>query len=97
VQCNRKHQCFTCDHNGACAPLADYKRLVVSEHGRLTGRHQMKAEIFARGPISCSIYASDALDNYRGGVFAEKSTGQETNHVISVVGWGVDEDDVEYW
>lgn len=57
----------------------------------------MKAEIFTRGPISCSIYASDTLDNYKGGVYAEKSTGQETNHVISVVGWGVDEDDEEFW
>jgi cathepsin X len=62
MQCNPKHQCFTCDPDGACTPVYDYKRLVVSEHGRLQGRLQMKAEIHARGPITCSIYATDALD-----------------------------------
>jgi cathepsin X len=40
----------------------DYKRLVVSQHGRLKGRQQMKAEIYARGPITCSIYATAGLD-----------------------------------
>lgn len=44
--------------------IADYKRLVVSEHGRLAGRQAMKAEIYARGPISCEIDATDTLDAY---------------------------------
>ena len=59
---------FTCwpDARG-CTPIYDYKRLVVSEHGSIRGAEAMKAEIRARGPISCSIYASDRLDAYTGG------------------------------
>jgi hypothetical protein len=26
--CNRKHQCYTCEPSGKCAPLYDYNRLV---------------------------------------------------------------------
>ena len=63
--CSRQ-QCFTCDpappYNGSCFPVADYERLTVSEHGRLAGRSDMMAEIKARGPISCTINATRALD-----------------------------------
>lgn len=66
-QCNHKHQCFTCEPDGSCAPLKHHQRLLVSQHGALQGRHQMKAEIFARGPITCGIMATAGLDEYTGG------------------------------
>ena len=72
------------------------RRQVVSEHGRLHGTHAMKAEVFARGPISCGISATRKLDGYEGGVFAEFAPLAIINHIVSVVGWGV-EDGVEYW
>ena len=72
-------------------------RQVVSEHGRLHGAHAMKSEIFARGPISCGISATQKLDAYTGGhIFAEYNPLATINHIVSVVGWGM-EDDVEYW
>lgn len=74
----------------------DYERLVVAEHGRVEGREAMKAEIYARGPISCEIDATEGLDNYNGGIYAEFNDSPATNHLVSVVGWG-NEDDLEYW
>jgi hypothetical protein len=60
-----KHQCFSCWPGAAgCKPVSDYKRLVVGEHGRVAGRDNMMAEIFARGPISCGIDATSGLDEY---------------------------------
>uniref|UniRef100_A0A7S3QLA0 cathepsin X n=1 Tax=Dunaliella tertiolecta TaxID=3047 RepID=A0A7S3QLA0_DUNTE len=102
-KCHDKEQCFTCwpddgRDGGGCSPVYDYKRLVVGEHGKVKGAAEMKAEIYARGPISCTIHASEKMDQYTGGVFAEYAVDPVPNHVISVVGWGVDkETGIEYW
>ncbi len=95
-ECNRKHQCYTCWPGEGCQPLVQYKRLVVSEHGRVQGAHAMKAEIFKRGPISCGIDATEGLDKYTGGIYTEYNPSPQTNHIISVVGWG-EEDGIPFW
>ena len=83
----------------------------------------MKAEIQARGPIGCTVFATRKLEkcdglpfmliasclgsqvcfltpgvlcSYTSGVFAQYTGVNDTNHIVSVVGWGV-EDGVEYW
>ena len=48
----------------------------------------MKAEIFARGPISCGIDATLKLEAYEGGIFEETKLLPMINHEIAVVGWG---------
>lgn len=63
-QCSTKHQCFTCWPSTGCQAVSKYERLTVVEHGRLEGRAAMKAEVYARGPISCEIDATEALDQY---------------------------------
>jgi cathepsin X len=96
--CTRKHECYTCwpGAEGGCKAIKEYRRLMVSEHGTLSGRAQIKAELRARGPVTCSIYATPKLDDYAGGIFAQREATTPANHVVSVIGWGV-EGGVEYW
>ena len=55
----------------------------------------MKKEIYARGPISCGIDASAILE-YQSGISVHKGLLETVDHVISVVGWGK-ENDQQYW
>lgn len=95
-KCSQKHQCFTCWPGEGCKPVAEYDRLVVSEHGRVHGEAHMKAEIYARGPISCGIDATEGLDKYTGGIYAEFNENPMVNHLVSVVGWG-EENGEKFW
>ena len=55
----------------------------------------MQKEIYARGPISCGIDASAILE-YQSGIAVHKGLLETVDHVISVVGWGK-ENDQQYW
>lgn len=84
-ECNRKHQCYTCWPGEGCKPLNEYNRLVVAEHGRVAGEKAMMAEIYARGPISCGIDATDALDKYMvGGLTTSRM--EQNRWGVSMVG-----------
>lgn len=48
-------------------------------------------EIFARGPVTCPIVNTVNFENYKGGVYSEYvDSSSEPNHVITIVGWGID-------
>jgi len=89
--------CKTCHgFNETCPVVSNFTLWTVSEYGGVSGEKDMKAEIYARGPIACNIDATDKLVAYTGGIFKQFELLPMSNHVISVVGWGV-EDGVEYW
>lgn len=56
----------------------------------------MMQEIYQRGPISCGIATPDAFEEYTGGIYYDKTGDIDVTHIISVVGFGV-EDGVKYW
>jgi len=96
--CNTMNQCYTCDPDGNCAPITSYKKFVVGDYGSVSGADKMKAEIYARGPISCCMQSTDKFESYVGGIYSEKVTNPTCNHHISVFGWGVDNSTkTEYW
>jgi cathepsin X len=59
----------------------------------------MKAEIYKNGPVSCAIEVTDKFEEYKAGeIYSENLPEINTNHVVSVVGWGKDpKSGEEYW
>jgi len=104
--CNEQHKvtnknkpaCYTCSPSGmpSCKPIKTFKSLHVSEFGVCSGYAKMKAEIHARGPISCGIDATDKMEKYTGGIYSEPGA-RAIDHIISVVGWGMASSGDEYW
>lgn len=68
------------------------RRYSVDEYGEVSGIENMMAEIYARGPIVCSIdSAPDAFNKYVGGVIQHPAEiHNSTDHDIVIAGWGRD-------
>ena len=84
----------------ACFVPESYNTYTVEEHGEVPFNEEaLMTEIFERGPIGCGVNAGP-LDNVpRGftGVF-KTDVIAESNHDISVVGWGTEESTgTPYW
>jgi len=92
--------CKNCDRFGSCNYVPANKTLMakVSEYGSVLGVAQMKAEIAARGPIACSMYAhADLFENYSGGIIQDTTVYNGTTHVVAVVGFGETSGGLPYW
>ena len=117
TSCTMINTCRTCsgfsDSGGHCVELPYFPNATVAEWGEIGGSitpkeqtHKIKAEIFARGPVACTINA-DPLRNYpmkddgsfwEGGVLDDEEASQSTNHIVSITGWGKDEKTgKDYW
>lgn len=82
--------CKQCDRFGSCGFVNSTKQY-VTEYGPITGESAMKAEIYARGPIACSLYShSDQFENYSGGVIKDPKVYNDTTHVVTITGWGAE-------
>jgi len=82
-----------------CEAVA-YDKYYVSEYYSIRGVDQMKAELYANGPISCGIHATDNFENNYDGttIYSEHVLFPLINHEISVVGYGKDATTgEEYW
>ena len=81
-----------------CWAVQNYTTWHVSEFGMVLGPEAMKKEIFARGPIACSMDVTSRFEKYTGGIYSEKVAVPVMNHAVAVVGWGKDAaSGVEYW
>lgn len=95
-KCKPLGVCETCSPGTGCSAVEKHFSYGVKEFGVVRGADKIKAEIFARGPVSCGIDATSKLEQYTGGIFSEFKLIVMLNHELSIVGWGV-EDGVEYW
>jgi cathepsin X len=98
--CTAINTCRTCstftENGGKCVGLNTFPNASISQFGGVSGEQAMMAEIYARGPIACGINAEPILD-YQGGI-ANIPNQPGIDHVISVVGWGVDNStSTPYW
>lgn len=94
--CRKSNICRTCDTfggmGGKCTEIDYFPNATVAEYGMLDQDvDQIMTEIYTRGPVAATINAEPIVE-YAGGVFTDASEDKETNHIVSIVGWGMDEE-----
>jgi cathepsin X len=95
-KCTPFNRCGSC-WPGDCFSISNYTVHKVGDYGQVTGRDKMMAEISKNGPIACGVAATKKFEKYSGGIYQEE-TSEGINHIISVIGWGVQHDTgTEYW
>ena len=94
-ECSPENTCRDCDRE-KCWAVEDYKVYKVSEYGRVGGINEVKAEIFARGPVSCTMTVRQSFVDYTGGIYEEDDSQVLAGHIVEIVGWG-EENGKGYW
>jgi len=100
TSCSAINTCRTCStfesYGGGCYEVSAYPNATIAEYGKVTGAESIKSEVFARGPIAVEVNATPLLV-YTGGIINMPDESKSTNHVVSITGWGLDEQIGQYW
>jgi len=81
-----------------CAAITKYPNWKVSAYGPVIGAANIKKAIYGGGPVACAMDVTEKFEAYTGGIFSEKVLIPISNHIVSLVGWGVDPTTKEeYW
>jgi len=95
-ECTPFNICRTCESfDVPCEAVTQYPNATVAEYGLVQGEVDMMSEIYMRGPIACDIDAAP-IHHYKGGIYDQSPEDPETDHVVEIVGWGI-EDGVKFW
>jgi hypothetical protein len=61
----------------------------ISSYGTAHDVLSIKNQVYNFGPVTASINA-DPIDSYKGGIVDVPDASRETNHLVSITGWGFD-------
>jgi len=92
--CNSYNTCRTCGTFGTdCKQIDHFPNATIAEYGVLRkDTEAIKAEIYARGPVAAGVDAIP-LTTYKGGIVRDtKFRHKLVDHIVSIVGWGYDEE-----
>ena len=93
-QCTPQAICNECTPSSGCAVPKKYNTYKISSYGSISGEADMMKEIYANGPIPCAVDSGPLHGLTTWDIVT--APGQSLNHIISVVGWGV-ENGTKYW
>lgn len=109
LKCEPFNVCRNCDiPPGPCVAVKSWAGYGVGDYGNVVGERAMMKEIFARGPITCSVAlgGSHFRLNYseNQGILREnvyttdkKRNESEIDHMMEVAGWGETKSGMKYW
>ena len=107
--CSPVNICRTCESflamaNFRCNPITKFPNATIAEYGTITSGSvdDIKAEILVRGPVAAEVNGRPLHDEYHGGIYTNETADRETTHIVSIIGWGVAENEgggerVKYW
>eukprot|EP00586_Coscinodiscus_wailesii_P005994 CAMPEP_0172489692 /NCGR_PEP_ID=MMETSP1066-20121228/19877_1 /TAXON_ID=671091 /ORGANISM="Coscinodiscus wailesii, Strain CCMP2513" /LENGTH=345 /DNA_ID=CAMNT_0013257751 /DNA_START=62 /DNA_END=1099 /DNA_ORIENTATION=+ len=103
TKCSKVNTCRTCSsfasNGGTCSEVDTFPNATIAEYGTYSKDvHKIKAEIYARGPVAAGVNAIPLLD-YQGGIVRDtRLIHKMVDHIVSIVGWGKDEESgKQYW
>jgi len=112
VECTAYGTCQNCAPDSiplpgvpkGCFPVKGWYGFGIGDYGQVIGEEAMMKEIFARGPIACNMGVdADFVEGYIGnvlkheGVYVTDKYFNDTDHVVSVTGWGETASGLKYW